>query len=169
MSYYIDAPPDMEDQMIDFAFEPRQDDDSWSPDWHPDHPTLNGSDFCLQYFKADRRLIIHGADLSVRLLGEPVVDFALMLDYATRELMDQNSVSAEASLTQHLYSFLREEQVVTLTTTWPPGTVARLSWSELQELTERAKDEAVRLITTAHPELRHNTWLRQTVGQPPAA
>lgn len=155
--------------MIDFAFEPRTDDDSWSPDWRPDHPNLNSSDFCLEYFKADRRLIIHGADLSVHLLGEPVVDFALMLDYATRELMHQNSVSVETSLTQRLYSFAREEESVTLTVSWPPGTVAQLTWPELQELTERAKGEAVRLITTAHPELRHNAWLRQTVGQPPAA
>nr|BFD88641.1 hypothetical protein StreXyl84_80420 [Streptomyces sp. Xyl84] len=155
--------------MIVFAFEPRADDDSWSPDWLPDRPDLNSSDFCLAYFKADMQLIIHGVDLSVRLLGEPVVDLALMLDYATRELMHQNSVSVEASLTQHLYSFVRKEQSVTLTTTWPPGSVAQLTWSELQELTERAKGEAVRLITTAHPELRHNTWLRQTVGQPPTA
>ncbi|MGW4275136.1 hypothetical protein ACWEGQ_22870 [Streptomyces seoulensis] len=155
--------------MIEFAFEPRVDDDSWSPDWRPDHPVLNGSDFCLSYFKADRRLIIHGADLSVHLLGEPVVDFALMIDYATRELANQDSISVEASLTQHEYSFTREAEAVTLTTTWPPGAVARLTWSELQELTERAKAEAMRLITTAHPELHNNAWLKQTLGHPPAA
>lgn len=91
--------------MIDFAFEPVAGDDSWSPDWQPDHPELSSSDFCLEYFKADRRLIIHGVDLSVHLLGEPVVDFALMIDYATRELANQHSISVEASLTQHQYSF----------------------------------------------------------------
>jgi hypothetical protein len=74
----------------------------------------------------------------------------------------------EASLTQHVYSFTREADNVTLTTTWPSGAVAQLTWPELQQLTETAKAEAVRLIVTAHPELRGNTWLRQTVGEPPA-
>ncbi|MFF9313036.1 hypothetical protein ACF1BS_19195 [Streptomyces sp. NPDC014748] len=155
--------------MIDFAFEPVAGDDSWSPDWQPDHPELSSSDFCLGYFKADRRLIIHGVDLSVHLLGEPVVDFALMIDYATRELANQHSISVEASLTQHQYSFTREAEIVTLTTTWPPGATAHLTWSELQELAGKAKTEAVRLITTAHPELRNNAWLTQTLGRPPAA
>ncbi|WP_163010669.1 hypothetical protein [Streptomyces dangxiongensis] len=41
-------------------------------------------------------------------------------------------------------------------------------WPELQQLTDRAKAEAFRLITTAHPELRGNAWLRQTVGGLPA-
>ncbi|MGW4276293.1 hypothetical protein ACWEGQ_28960 [Streptomyces seoulensis] len=153
--------------MIDFAFEPCTDDPSWSPDWRPDHLDLNGSDFCLSHFKADRRLIIHGADLSVPSLGDPVVDFALMLEYAVRELMDHDSLSTETSMTQHQHSFRREAELVTLTTSWPVGGVAQLTWSELRELTEEAKAEAVRLITTAHPELRDNTWLRRTVGQPP--
>ncbi|MFF8596327.1 hypothetical protein ACF061_33845 [Streptomyces sp. NPDC015220] len=83
--------------------------------------------------------------------------------------MDRSSIPVEASLTQHVYSFTREAAAVTLTTTWPPGTAARLTWPELQELTDRVKSEAVRLITTTRPELRDNTWLRQTVGQPPAA
>ena len=154
--------------MIDFSFEPRADDPAWSPGWQPERPELNSSDFCLRYFMADLRLIIHGTDLSVHLLGEPVVDLALMLDYATRTLEKQNEIAVEASLTQHVYSFTREADNVTLTTTWPSGAVAQLTWPELQQLTETAKAEAVRLIVTAHPELRGNTWLRQTVGEPPA-
>ncbi|MFF2466094.1 hypothetical protein [Streptomyces mirabilis] len=44
-----------------------------------------------------------------------------------------------------------------------------MTWDEQRELTERAKGEAVRLITTAHPELCDNAWLRETVGTPPTA
>lgn len=154
--------------MIDFAFEPRADDDSWSPDWRPPSADLSASDFCLRYFKADLRLVVHGVDLGVRLLGEPVVDIALLLDYAVRELETSADIAVEASLTQHVYSFHREAGTVTLTTEWPPAKV-ELSWEELRGLVERAKAEAVRLITTAHPELRADTWLRETVGAPSAA
>jgi hypothetical protein len=47
-------------------------------------------------------------DLSVRLPGLPVVDFALMLHYATTTLETQNDVATEASLTQHVYAFSRD-------------------------------------------------------------
>ncbi|MFB0618172.1 hypothetical protein [Streptomyces sp. AGS-58] len=154
--------------MIDFSFEPRPDDDSWSSDWRPERPDLNSSDFCLKYFKADLRLVIHGVDLSVRLLGEPVVDIALMLEFAKNELETASDVTVEASLTQHAYCFRREGTTVTLATQWPPAR-AELTWSELQRLTDRAKAEAFRLITAAHPALRENAWLRETVGGPPAA
>ncbi|MEV5533445.1 hypothetical protein [Streptomyces prunicolor] len=154
--------------MIDFAFEPRADDDSWSPDWRPPSVDLSASDFCLRYFKADLRLVVHGVDLGVRLLGEPVVDIALLLDYAVRELEAGADIAVEASLTQHVHSFHREAGTVTLTTEWPPAT-AELSWKELRGLTDRAKAEAFRLITTAHPELRAHAWLRETVGAPSAA
>ncbi|WP_155060649.1 hypothetical protein [Streptomyces blattellae] len=154
--------------MIAFSFEPRADDDSWSPDWRPEGPDLNGSDFCLSYFRADRRLVVHGVDLSVRLLGEPVVDFALMLHYATTMLETQSDIAVEASLTQYVYAFSRDGDSITLTTQWPPR-VAQLTWPELRELTVRAKSEAVRLITAAHPELGGNAWLRETVGAPPDA
>ncbi|MEU8587921.1 hypothetical protein AB0C59_13130 [Streptomyces sp. NPDC048664] len=154
--------------MIEFSFEPRADDVSWSPRWRPGTTELNGSDFCLKYFKADRRLVIHGTDLSVRIAGEPVVDFALLLDYATRTLETSTEVTVEASLTQHKYSLRRDRDSVTLTTQWPQGRVS-LSWDELRHLTEQAKSDAVRLITTAHPALRDNQWLRQTVGSPPIA
>ena len=69
---------------------------------------------------------------------------------------------------RHRYSFHREASTVTLTTEWPPAT-AELTWEEPRGLVERAKAEAVRLITTAHPELRANAWLRETVGTPSAA
>ncbi|MFG2954229.1 hypothetical protein ACGF5O_10915 [Streptomyces sp. NPDC048291] len=153
--------------MIDFAFEPRADDDSWSPEWRPPVADLSASDFSLRYFKADLRLVVHGVDLGVRLRGEPVVDIALLLDHAVRELETGADVAVEASLTQHVYSFHREGTAVTLTTDWPPAT-AELSWEELRGLAERAKAEAVRLITAAHPELGGNAWLRETVGAPPA-
>ncbi|MFJ7148342.1 hypothetical protein ACIQVT_09075 [Streptomyces sp. NPDC100445] len=153
--------------MIGFSFEPRAEDDSWSSDWRPARPDLNSSDFCLKYFKADLRLVVHGVDLSVRLLGEPVVDIALMLEYARNELETVGDITVEASLTQHAYSFRREGTTVTLTTQWPPAR-AELTWSELQWLTDRAKAEAYRLITAAHPELRENAWLRETVGSLPA-
>ncbi|MGW2743174.1 hypothetical protein [Streptomyces sp. NPDC001450] len=152
--------------MIDFSFEPRADDESWSPHWRPQAPDLTASDFCLRYFKADLRLVVHGVDLGVRLLGEPVVDIALLLDHAVRELETRGDVAVEASLTQHVYSFRREATTVSLTTEWPPAT-AELTWEELRGLAERAKAEAVRLITTAHPELGGNAWLRETVGAPP--
>jgi hypothetical protein len=154
--------------MIDFAFEPRADDDSWSPDWRPPAADLSPSDFCLRYFKADLRLVVHGVDLGVRLLGEPVVDIALLLDHAVRELETHADVAVEASLTQHVHAFHREAGTVTLTTEWPPAT-AELTWAELRGLAERAKTEAVRLITTAHPELRADAWLREAVGAPSAA
>ncbi|MFG2778403.1 hypothetical protein ACGFY7_11240 [Streptomyces prunicolor] len=154
--------------MIDFAFEPRADDDSWSPDWRPPAADLSPSDFCLRYFKADLRLVVHGVDLGVRLLGEPVVDIALLWDHAVRKLEAHADVAVEASLTQHVHSFHREASTVTLTTEWPP-TAAELTWAELRGLAERAKAEAVRLITTAHPELRAHAWLRETVGAPSAA
>ncbi|WBO63790.1 hypothetical protein [Streptomyces camelliae] len=153
--------------MIAFSFEPRADDGSWSPDWRPQEPELTASDFCLRYFKADLRLVVHGVDLSVRLRGEPVVDIALLLDHAARELETCGGIAVEASLTQHVYSFRREATTVTLTTEWPPAT-AELTWAELRGLAERAKAEAVRLITAAHPELGANAWLRETVGAPPA-
>ncbi|MFJ9709354.1 hypothetical protein [Streptomyces sp. NPDC101234] len=154
--------------MITFAFEPRADDGSWSPDWRPPVADLNASDFCLRYFKADLRLVVHGVDLGVRLRGEPVADLALLPDLAVRELGTRADVEAEASLTQHVYSFHREGSTVTLTTEWPPAT-AVLTWEELGGLAERAKAEAVRLITAAHPELGDHTWLRETVGAPPTA
>jgi hypothetical protein len=47
--------------------------------------------------------------------------------------------------------------------------VVELTWAELWQLTERAKADAFRLITTAHPELRAHAWLRETVGAPSAA
>ncbi|MFI1353530.1 hypothetical protein ACH4TV_08095 [Streptomyces sp. NPDC020898] len=160
--------------MITFAFEPRVEDPSWAPDWpteksdRPEHPELTNSDFCLELFQADLRLVVHGVDLSVRQSGLPVVDFALMLQYATTMLETQNDIAVEASLTQHVYAFNRDGDSITLTTEWPPR-VAQLTWPELRELTVRAKSEAVRLITAAHPELGDNAWLRETVGAPPAA
>lgn len=160
--------------MITFAFEPRTEDPSWDPSWptekpdRPEHPELTNSDFCLELFQADLRLVVHGVDLSVRLSGLPVVDFALMLHYATTMLETQNDIAVEASLTQHVYAFNRDGDSITLTTDWPPR-VARLTWPELQQLTARAKTEAFRLISTAHPELRDHAWLRETVGTPPAA
>jgi hypothetical protein len=151
--------------MIEFAFEPCADDDSWSPDWRPEDPDLKASDFCLSYFKADLRFVVHGVDLGVRLLGEPVVDIALMLDLARRELETGSAVTVEASLTQHSYSFSRADTTVTLTTDWPPATV-ELTWDELNELAEQAKSDAVRLIARAHPELGDHAWLRETLGAP---
>ncbi|MFJ9720937.1 hypothetical protein ACIRPQ_34220 [Streptomyces sp. NPDC101213] len=47
--------------------------------------------------------------------------------------------------------------------------VARLTWPELRQLTDRAKSGAFRLVTAAHPELRDNAWLRETVGASSAA
>ncbi|MDO0936695.1 hypothetical protein QQY66_35140 [Streptomyces sp. DG2A-72] len=75
----------------------------WDPGWpaekpdRPEHPELTNSDFCLELFQANVRLVIHGVDLSVRLPGLPVVDFALMLHYATTTLETQNDVATEAS------------------------------------------------------------------------
>ncbi|MFC4504171.1 MULTISPECIES: hypothetical protein [Streptomyces] len=160
--------------MITFTFEPRAEDPSWDPAWRaeksdrPEHPELTNSDFCLELFQADLRLVVHGVDLSVDLPGLPVVDLALMLQYATTTLETESAIAVEASLTQHVYAFSREGDSVTLTTEWPPA-VAKLTWTELRELTARAKSEAVRLITTAHPELRDHEWLRETVGAPPVA
>jgi hypothetical protein len=153
--------------MIDLSFEPRTEDDSWSPAWRPEKPELTAGDFCLRLFKADLRLVVHGVDLSLRTPGLPVVDFALMLDYATRELETKSEIAVETSLSQKVFSLSREAQTVILTTDYAPHT-AQLTWAELRQLTERAKDEAVRLITAAHPQLRDNEWLRQEVGTPPA-
>ncbi|MET7451064.1 hypothetical protein ABZT03_04035 [Streptomyces sp. NPDC005574] len=104
----------------------------------------------------------------MRLLGEPVVDIALMLDHAKRELETRSDAAVESSLTQHAYSFSREGTAVSLATEWPLAR-AELTWFELQQLTDQAKAEAFRLITTAHPELRDNAWLRDTVGAPSTA
>ncbi|NEA63829.1 hypothetical protein [Streptomyces sp. SID12488] len=159
--------------MIAFAFEPRADDDSWAPDWPteksdwPECPGLTNSDFRLELFQADLRLVVHGVDLGVHLSGQPVVDFALMLHYATTMLETQSDIAVEASLTQHVYAFSRDGDSITLTTEWPPR-VAQLTWPELRQLTDQAKAEAFRLITTAHPGLRDNAWLRETVGASPA-
>ncbi|MFE3410904.1 hypothetical protein ACFXMT_22040 [Streptomyces mirabilis] len=154
--------------MINFSFEPRPEDASWSPDWRSEKPELIGGDFCLELFQADVHLVVHGVDLSVRLPGLPVVDFALLLEYAWKALETQSDVAVETSLTQHVYSFSREAETVALTAEYPPRKT-ELSWTELRELTDRAKSEAVRLITTAHPELRDNAWLREKVGAPPDA
>ncbi|MFI6459673.1 hypothetical protein [Streptomyces sp. NPDC050538] len=70
--------------------------------------------------------------------GLPVVDFALMLEFARRERETRSDIAVEASVSGHVF-------------------------------TDRAKAEAFRLITTAHPDLRANTWLRETVGTPSAA
>ncbi|MFC4504168.1 MULTISPECIES: hypothetical protein [Streptomyces] len=154
--------------MIAFALEPLADDVSWSPDWRPEnlnrpqHPDLMGSDFCVLFFNADVQLVIHGVDLSLRLAGVPVVDFALMLEYATRELETGSDIAVETTY-QHVFSLSRGAKAVTLTTDYAPH-VAELTWDELLELTARAKSEAVRLITAAHPELRDHEWLRETVG-----
>ncbi|WP_105970791.1 hypothetical protein [Streptomyces geranii] len=160
--------------MIIFAFQPRVEDPSWAPDWpteksdRPEHPGLTNSDFCLELFQADLRLVVHGVDLGVSLPGLPVVDFALMLHYATTMLETQSDVAVEASLTQHVYAFNRDGDSITLTTELPPR-VARMTWLELRELTVRAKSEAMRLITTAHPELGDNVWLREALVAPPTA
>ncbi|WP_405773067.1 hypothetical protein [Streptomyces sp. NBC_01538] len=157
--------------MIAFAFEPRADDDSWSPDWRPENPDrpdppgLTGADFSLSYFRADVRLVVHGVDLSLSTRGLPVVDFALMLEYARRELETRSDIAVETSVTQHVFSLSRGTKAVTLTTTYAPH-VAELTWAELRQLTDRAKAEAFTLITTAHPVLRDNAWLRETVGAP---
>ncbi|MGY4928617.1 hypothetical protein [Streptomyces sp. 900105755] len=159
--------------MITFSFEPRAEDVSWSPDRrpeHPDrpeHPELTGADFSVSCFRADVRLLVHGVDLSLRTPGLPVADFALMLEYARRELETRSDIAVETSVTQHAFSFSRGAEAVTLTTNYAP-VVAELTWAELRQLTGRAKAEAFRLITTAHPELRGNAWLRETVGAPPA-
>ncbi|MYW14210.1 hypothetical protein GT039_01045 [Streptomyces sp. SID2955] len=159
--------------MISFSFEPRAEDVFWScgvrpehPD-RPEHPELTGADFSMDFFKADLRFVVHGVDLGLRTPGLPVVDFALMLEYARRELETRSDIAVETSATQHVFSFSREAEAVTLTTNYAPA-VARLTWPELRQLTERAKAEAYRLITTAHPQLRDNVWLRETVGTPSA-
>ncbi|MEU3529900.1 hypothetical protein AB0E62_39765 [Streptomyces sp. NPDC038707] len=153
--------------MITFSFEPRADDVSWSQNWRPERTELIGGDFCLRLFTANLRLVVHGADLGLRTPGLPVVDFALMLDFATRELETVSDFAVETSVSQKVFAFSREGTEVTLTTNYAPSR-AKLTWSELRELTGRAKAEAVRLIVTAHPELRDNTWLKQTMGKPPA-
>ncbi|MCQ9185063.1 hypothetical protein KMT30_39750 [Streptomyces sp. IBSBF 2953] len=155
--------------MIDFSFEPRADDVFWSPELrpeHPDrpeHPELTGADFSMSCFRADVRLVVHGADLSLRTPGLPVVDFALMLEYARRELEARSGIAVETSVTKHVFSLSRGPEAVTLTTNYASA-VAELTWDELRQLTDRAKAEAFRLITTAHPELCDNAWLRETVG-----
>lgn len=154
--------------MIAFSFDPRDEDDSWSPDWRPENPELTAGDFCLRFFKADLRLVVHGVDLGLRTPGLPVVDFALMLELAANRLETESDIAVETSLTQHVFSLSRGAEAVTLTTSYAPHT-AELTPAELRELADRAKAEAVRLITTAHPELGDNAWLRQTVGTPPAA
>ncbi|GGS20148.1 hypothetical protein GCM10010269_68950 [Streptomyces humidus] len=162
--------------MIDFSFEPRADDVSWSSDWRPEnpdrpeHPELTGADFCLSCFRADVQLVVHGVDLSLRTPGLPVVDFALMLEYARRELEARSGIAVETSVTSHVFSLSRGPEVVTLTTNYASA-VAESTWDELRHLTDRAKSEAFRLITTAHPELRDHAWLRETVGTeaPPTA
>jgi hypothetical protein len=160
--------------MITFSFEPRAEDVFWSPDRrpeHPDrpeHPELTGADFSMSYFQADVRLVVHGVDLSLRTPELPVVDFALMLEYARRELETGSDIAVETSVTGHVFSLSRGPEAVTLTTNYAPGAV-ELTWAELRQLTDRAKAEAFRLITTAHPELRDNAWLRETVGGLPAA
>ncbi|MEV6498304.1 hypothetical protein [Streptomyces prunicolor] len=160
--------------MIDFSFEPRADDPFWSParrpehPYRPEHPELTGADFSLSYFRADVRLVVHGVDLGLRTLGLPVVDFALMLEYARRELETRSDIAVETSVSGHVFSLSRGAEAVTLTTNYAPD-VVELTWAELWQLTERAKAEAFRLITTAHPELRAHTWLRETVGAPSAA
>ncbi|MCX5526606.1 hypothetical protein OG342_27725 [Streptomyces bobili] len=159
--------------MIAFAFEPRAEDVLWSPDRRPEnldrpeHPELTPADFSLSYFRADVRLVVHGVDLSLCTPGLPVVDFALMLEYARRELETRSDIAVETSVTQHVFSLSRGTEAVTLTTNYAPG-VAELTWPELRQLTDRAKAEAFRLITTAHPKLRDNAWLRETVGSSPA-
>ncbi|MEU5636642.1 hypothetical protein ACH47C_37050 [Streptomyces rishiriensis] len=156
-------------KMITFSFEPRAEDVFWSSDRrpeHPDrpeHPELTGADFSMSYFQADVRLVVHGVDLSLRTPGLPVVDFALMLEYARRELEARSGIAVETSVTKHVYSFSRGPEVVTLTTNYASA-VAQLTWDELCHLTDLAKAEAFRLITTAHPELRDHAWLRETVG-----
>ncbi|MFF4120227.1 hypothetical protein [Streptomyces sp. NPDC001714] len=159
--------------MISFSFVPRAEDAFWSPEQRPEnpdrpeHPELTGADFSMSFFQADVTLVVHGVDLSLRTPGLPVVDFALMLEYARRELETRSDIAVETSVTQHVFSFSRGAEVVTLTTNYVP-VVAELTWAELRRLTDRAKAEAFRLITTAHPELRANAWLRETVGAPPA-
>jgi hypothetical protein len=160
--------------MITFSFEPRAEDVFWSPDRRPEnpdrpeHPELTGADFSMSYFQADVRLVVHGVDLSLRTPGLPVVDFALMLEYARRELETRSDIAVETSVTRHVFSLSRGPEAVTLTTNYAPG-VVELTWAELRQLTDLAKAEAFRLITTAHPELRDNAWLRETVGAPSAA
>ncbi|MFF1548571.1 hypothetical protein [Streptomyces sp. NPDC058291] len=155
--------------MIAFAFEPRADDVFWSPGrrpehpHRPEHPELTGADFCISYFLADVQLVVHGVDLSLRTPGLPVVDFALMLEYARRELEARSGIAVETSVTKHVFSLSRGPEVVTLTTNYASA-VAELTWDELRQLAARAKSEAFRLITTAHPELRDHAWLRETVG-----
>lgn len=160
--------------MITFAFEPRAEDVSWSPDWlpenrdRPEHPELTGADFSASFFLANVQCVIHGVDLSLRTPGLPVVDFALMLEYARGELETASCIAVETTVTQHVFSFSREATTITLTTNYASH-VAELTWPELRQLTERAKAEAFRLITTAHPELRDHAWLRETVGGLPTA
>ncbi|MFB7777862.1 hypothetical protein [Streptomyces bauhiniae] len=160
--------------MITFAFEPRAEDVAWSPDWlaenreRPDHPELTGADFSASFFLANVHCVIHGVDLSLRTPGLTVVDVALLLEYARRQLKTASCVAVETTLTQHVFSFSREAETVTLTTNYAPA-AAELTWLELRQLADRAKAEAYRLITAAHPELRENEWLRDTVGSSPTA
>ena len=161
--------------MIDFSFLPRADDPFWSParrpehPYRPEHPELTDADLCVSFYMADVRLVVHGVDLGLRTPGLPVVDFALMLEYAKRELETGSDIAVETSVSGHVFSLSRgPAETVTLTTNYAPR-VAQLTWTELRQLTERAKADAFRLITTAHPQLRAHTWLRETVGAPSAA
>ncbi|MEU9379912.1 hypothetical protein AB0D38_02400 [Streptomyces sp. NPDC048279] len=158
--------------MITFFFAPRAEDPVWSSAQRPEntdrpeHPELTGADFSVSCFRADVRLVVHGVDLSLRTPGLPVVDFALMLEYARGELETRSDIAVETSVTGHVFSFSRGPEAVTLTTNYAPR-VVELAWDELGQLAGRAKAEAFRLITAAHPELRGNAWLRETVGAPP--
>ncbi|WP_405990747.1 hypothetical protein [Streptomyces sp. NBC_00986] len=161
--------------MIDFSFAPRADDPFWSParrpehPYRPEHPELTGADFCASFFMADVRLVVHGVDLGLRTPGLPVVDFALMLEYARRELETRSGIAVETTVSGHVFSLSRgPAEAVTLTTNYAPR-VAELAWTELRQLTDRAKADAFRLITTTHPELRADAWLRETVGTPSPA
>ncbi|MFJ6083197.1 hypothetical protein ACIQI8_17545 [Streptomyces sp. NPDC092369] len=63
-------------------------------------------------------------------------------------------------MTDHKFALSRGPETLTLTTNYAPG-VSELTWDELQQVTDRAKPEAYRLIITAAPELHANTWLRK--------
>ncbi|GAA4902111.1 hypothetical protein LX16_0303 [Stackebrandtia albiflava] len=146
---------------------PRDDDESWLPDWRPtryagDEPLtwedLPEGEIMYHRFLVDTRLVVDGCEMSA--IHNPLLDFALAWVWIPHALPDVGG-RVEADLTMQAHSYFVENlgDEVAITSTENTHR-AVLPHDDFRELVDHMVTSAFELLYSRHPVLRGNHFLR---------
>ncbi|MFC8390935.1 MULTISPECIES: hypothetical protein [unclassified Streptomyces] len=144
-------------------------DPSWKPEWRPDYlpvqprggfAEMTSDDFTFLCFKVRLFLRTERERVRLRVVELPAVDFALMLRFLQRQVAEEGSGTAEASLNDFaVHARETGDGIVTLSFARHEGEY-EMTRDELSELVRGVGRAALGLMCEAHPELRANPYLR---------